>query len=74
LKDSYDLWLSRVCESEKTRSRYLQNIKQFETWAKNDHDMAVHAIPTRWREAKNFYGLSEIYRQATNLDNIDFSS
>ncbi len=52
LNGSYDPWLSRVCESETTNRRYLEDIRQFEQWAKVTHNTETQNIPAKWREAK----------------------
>lgn len=52
LPNNYDLWLNQVCETENTTRRYLQDISQFEQWARTRHDLSVKNIPSLWREAK----------------------
>jgi hypothetical protein len=52
LPNNYDLWLNQVCETENTTRRYLQDISQFEEWARTRHGLSVKDIPSLWREAK----------------------
>jgi len=52
MNGSYDLWLSKVCESEATRRRYIEDIQRFEKYTESVHNLRVLDIPNRWREAK----------------------
>jgi len=52
LNNCYDLWISKVCESETTSRRYLEDISDLEKWALTAHNLKVSDISAKWREAK----------------------
>lgn len=52
MKNPYDLWIGRVCESEVTPVNYLHSIRYFEDWLKGNYGLDAREIPAEWREAK----------------------
>lgn len=52
VRDSYELWLNQVTESETTKRRYLKDILQFERFAVENYGLDVKSLPLKWREAK----------------------
>jgi integrase len=52
MKNAYELWINQVTESETTKRRYLIDVTNFERWAKENYDLNVRDLPSKWREAK----------------------
>jgi integrase len=70
MEQTYDLWLSQICGTARTESRYRQDISRFENWALSNHNLKVSDIPKRWREAKYSDKQSEMERFLDGLKDV----
>jgi len=52
VNDPFQVWISRVCESEVTEKNYFESIRRFESWLRDAYGLEAKRIPARWREAK----------------------
>jgi len=69
LKDFVVLWLDQVCESELSRSGYLQCIEHFGRWALENHGLRLREIPSSWR-ASRYGGAVEVDRFLDGLKDV----
>lgn len=52
MRNTYELWLNQVAESERTRISYRQNMRCFAEWLRENYELDAREIPSKWRAAK----------------------